>query len=383
AATQAKKILEAYNGVFLADVVGLGKTFITALLLQQLQGRTLVICPPVLIPYWNDSLFDFGIRSFEVESLGKLDHIIRKGLERYDYIVVDEAHRFRNENTQSYADLLDICRGKKVILVTATPLNNTVDDIFSQLKLFQAPKNSTIPGIPNLEKYFAGFRTKLAKLEKDHPDYKKLIKEISEDIRNSILRYVMVRRTRSDVMTYFKKDMQLQGLTFPDLENPQKIVYEYQGDLEGVFKQTILLLHDFTYARYTPLLYYIGNKTLSEFEKQQQRNVGGFMKGILVKRLESSFHAFRQSVDRFILSYEKFINMYHQGTVFISKKVDVYDLLQSDNMDKLEAFVEEEKVQKYDSKDFRKEFIDKLQFDLETLKKVKVLWTQVNSDPKL
>ncbi|MFV0402864.1 MAG: helicase-related protein [Bacteroides graminisolvens] len=383
AAIQAKKILETYNGVFLADVVGLGKTFITALLLQQLQGRTLVVCPPVLKDYWKDSLFDFGIRSFEVESLGKLEHIIKKGLERYDYIVVDEAHRFRNENTQSYADLLDICRGKKIILVTATPLNNTVDDIFAQLKLFQAPKNSTIPGIPNLEKYFSGFRTKLAKLEKTDPEYKKLIKEVSDDIRNSILRYVMVRRTRTDVMNYFKKDMEMQGLTFPDMDNPQKIVYEYKGELETIFNKTINKLQEFTYARYTPLLYYIGNKTLSEFERQQQRNVGGFMKGILVKRLESSFHAFRQSVDRFIASYEKFIQMYQGGTVYISKKVDVYDLIESDSIERLEAFVEDEKAQKYDSKDFRKEFIDKLVFDLEILREVKNLWANVNSDPKL
>jgi superfamily II DNA/RNA helicase/HKD family nuclease len=383
AAIQAKKILETYNGVFLADVVGLGKTFITALLLQQLQGRTLVVCPPVLKDYWKDSLFDFGIRSFEVESLGKLEHIIKKGLERYDYIVVDEAHRFRNENTQSYADLLDICRGKKVILVTATPLNNTVDDIFAQLKLFQAPKNSTIPGIPNLEKYFSGFRTKLAKMEKTDPEYKKLIKEVSDDIRNSILRYVMVRRTRTDVMTYFKKDMQMQGLTFPEMDNPQKIVYEYKGELEMVFNKTINKLQEFTYARYTPLLYYAGNKELSEFERQQQRNVGGFMKGILVKRLESSFHAFRQSVDRFIASYEKFIHMYQAGMVYISKKVDVYDLIESDNIERLEAFVEDEKAHKYDSKDFRKEFIDKLVFDLEILHEVKNLWVNVNSDPKL
>ncbi len=383
AAIQAKKILETYNGVFLADVVGLGKTFITALLIQQLHGRTLVICPPVLKDYWKNSLYDFGIRSFEVESIGKLELIIKKGLERYDYIVVDEAHRFRNEGTQSYANLLDICRGKKVILVTATPLNNTVDDIFAQLKLFQTPKNSTIPGIPNLEKYFAGFRTKLSKLEKTDPEYKKLIKEVSDDIRNSILRYVMVRRTRKDVMTYFKQDMQMQGLTFPDLDNPQKIVYEYEGELEVTFIKTIKKLAEFTYARYTPLLYYIGNKTLSEFEKQQQRNVGGFMKGILVKRLESSFHAFRQSVDRFIISYEKFIEMYHNGTVYISKKVDVYDLIESDNIEKLEAFVDDEKAHKYDSKDFKKEFVDKLEFDLEILKEIKKLWKKIDSDPKL
>ena len=383
AAIQAKKILETYNGVFLADVVGLGKTFITALLLQQIQGKTLVVCPPVLKDYWKDSLFEFGIRSFEVESLGKLEHIIKKGLDRYDYVVVDEAHRFRNENTQSYANLLDICRGKKVILVTATPLNNTVDDIFAQLKLFQAPKQSTIPGVPNLEKFFTSLKTKLKKADKNDPAYKEVIKEISSDIRNSILRYVMVRRTRKDVVTYFKSDIVKQGLVFPEMGNPQKIVYEYKGELEVTFNQTIKLLHTFTYARYTPLLFYIGNKRLSEFEKQQQRNVGGFMKGILVKRLESSFYAFRQSIDRFILSYENFINMYESGTIYISKKVDVYDLLNNDDIDKLESLVEEDKANKYDSKDFKKDFKTKLEFDLKILKSIKNLWQEVDSDPKL
>lgn len=383
AATQAKKILETYNGVFLADVVGLGKTFITALLLQQLRGKTLVICPPVLKDYWKDSLFDFGIRSFNVESLGKLEHIIKKGIERYDYIVVDEAHRFRNENTQSYANLLDICRGKKVILVTATPMNNTINDIFAQLKLFQAPKNSTIPGIPNLERYFAGLRTKLTKLDKADLEYKKLIKEVSDDIKNQILRHVMVRRTRSDVKTYFLEDMKIQGLTFPELNNPEKIVYEYEGELEIIFNETIKKLQAFTYARYTPLLFYNDDKALTEFEKQQQRNVGGFMKGILVKRLESSFYAFRKSVGRFITSYEKFIKMYRNGTIYISKKVDVYDLIERDNIELLEEFVEDEKASKYYSKDFKDNFITMLEYDLEILRQVKELWANVNEDPKL
>lgn len=383
AAIQAKKILETYNGVFLADVVGLGKTFITALLLQQLQGRTLIVCPPVLKDYWKDSLFDFGIRSFEVESLGKLEHIIKRGLERFDYIVVDEAHRFRNENTQSYANLLDICRGKKVILVTATPLNNTVDDIFAQIKLFQAPKNSTIPGVPNLEKFFNGLKTKLKKVEKTDPQYKTLIKEVSNEIKNSILRYVMVRRTRTDVIKYFKNDIEKQALVFPEVDTPQPIIYQYEGELENIFNDTIKYLQLFTYARYTPLLYYVGNKVLSEFEKQQQRNVGGFMKGILVKRLESSFYAFRQSVDRFIDSYDRFIEMYKKGTVYISKKINVYDLLDNDDFDQLESLVDEDKASKYDSKDFRKEFVKKLEFDLQILKDIKALWAKVDQDPKL
>jgi len=104
AVIQALKKLEEHNGVFLSDVVGLGKTFITAQLLQQLKGRILVICPPGLKVYWEESLHDFRVPA-KVESLGKLDHVIRFGLDRFDYVVVDEAHRFRNEATQSYADL--------------------------------------------------------------------------------------------------------------------------------------------------------------------------------------------------------------------------------------------------------------------------------------
>jgi superfamily II DNA/RNA helicase len=400
AATGAKKILETYNGVFLADVVGLGKTFITAMLLQQLQGHILVICPPVLKEYWEESLRDFGVRSHKVESIGKLDHILKKDISKYKYVVVDEAHRFRNEATQSYADLIDICRGKKVILVTATPLNNTVDDIFAQLKLFQPPKNSTIPGVPNLENFFNKLKRKLREtkptiyyddagnkytLPEEEVLYKNTIKEVSDTIRDKVLKFVMVRRTRTDVKTFFKDDMQKQEIVFPEVDDPGRIIYNYKGNLEKVFNQTIKLLHTFKYARYIPLLYY--NKGLTEFEKQQQRNVGGFMKGILVKRLESSFFAFKRSVKRFITSYEKFIEMYNQGTVYISKKANVYELLANDDLETLEKLVEKEEAQKYISDNFGayngSRFIDDLKYDLALLKKVDSLWSPVKEDPKL
>ncbi|AJY69831.1 helicase [Geobacter sulfurreducens] len=382
AVQQAIKKLNEHNGVFLADVVGLGKTFIAAQLLQQLKGRILVICPPVLKSYWEESLHDFRVPA-RVESLGKLDKVIRFGLDRFDYVVVDEAHRFRNEATRSYADLLDICRGKKIILVTATPLNNTIDDIFAQLKLFQAPKNSTIPGIPNLERYFAALRGRFKGLDRTDPEYKQTIREVSKEIRERILKHVMVRRTRSDVMTYFRKDTESQGLFFPEVQDPRRIVYEFEGPMEQTFNQTIGLLQEFRYARYIPLLYYAGSKQLSEFERQQQRNVGGFMKGILIKRLESSFYAFRKSVRRFIESYERFVAMYEGGTVYISNDIDVYDLLDNDDIEQLEKYVEEEKASKYSSEDFRGDFIDDLQHDLQLLRQVELLWRDVDNDPKL
>ncbi len=105
AVVSARKILDAYNGVFLADVVGLGKTYISALLAQQLPGAKLIICPPVLKDYWEETFFEFGIQKFRVESLGKLDQVIKDGADKYDYIFIDEAHRFRNEYTQSFESI--------------------------------------------------------------------------------------------------------------------------------------------------------------------------------------------------------------------------------------------------------------------------------------
>jgi len=382
AVVQALKKLEEYNGVFLSDVVGLGKTFIAAQLLQQLRGRILVICPPMIKSYWEESLHDFRVPA-KVESLGKLDQIIQFGLDRFNYIVVDEAHRFRNETTQSYADLLDICRGKKVILITATPMNNTIDDIFAQLKLFQSPKKSTIPGIPNLEKYFNSLRKRFKDIDKKDPEYHQTILEVSEEIREKILKHVMVRRTRSDVTTYFKEDVENQGLKFPEMQDPVKIIYEFEGELEFIFNETISLLTSFRYSRYTPLLYYEGKKRLSEFEKQQQKNVGGFMKGILIKRLESSSYAFKKTLYRFTESYKKFIGVLEKGTVYISKKVDVYDLLDNDDLDKLNSFIEEEKVQKYMAEDFSKMFYKDLQHDLHLLNRLSEIWNPVDYDPKI
>lgn len=381
AVLSAKKILESYSGVFLADVVGLGKTFITALLLQKLPpGRKLIICPPVLADYWRETLHQFYVPGFDIESLGKLDKILERGVDRYTYIVVDEAHRFRNELTHGYEALHKICRNKKVILVSATPLNNKLEDIKTQIKLFQPAKNSTIPGVQNVENFFKVQQKELDKYEKGTSEYLDAVKRTSERVRDKVLKHIMVRRTRSEIKNFFGEDIQKQGLRFPDMADPQRIVYQFNARTEMAFNQTIELLRDFSYARYTPLLFL--KKQLSEFEQQSQRNVGGFMKGILVKRLESSFFAFKKSLSRFIRSYERFLGMYDDGTIWISNKVDVFELLDADDEDRLLSLVEEEKAQKYDAGDFLPAYKEKLLLDLKILQKIQMLWADIDDDPK-
>lgn len=204
AVISAKRILDSYGGVFLADVVGLGKTFISALLAQQFEKKhILIICPPVLKTYWKETFDDFHISGVTVESLGKLNQIIEKGHHKYHYVFVDEAHRFRNEKTQQYEMLHKICWGKKVILVSATPFNNRIDDIESLLKLFQAPRKSDIPGVRNLDGFFSQLRGRVTKLDKSDPTYLAEIKAIAREVRMKILAHVMygVPATRSPPTT--------------------------------------------------------------------------------------------------------------------------------------------------------------------------------------
>lgn len=119
AVMQARKKLETYNGVFISDVVGLGKTYISAMLANTFPRNAykLVICPPVLVDNWKQVLQEFDVSRCDVESLGKLDKILDKNTDKYSYIFVDEAHRFRNSSTDAFTKLHQICRGKKVILI--------------------------------------------------------------------------------------------------------------------------------------------------------------------------------------------------------------------------------------------------------------------------
>lgn len=382
AVIQAKKTLEAYNGVFISDVVGLGKTYICAMLAKSLKkSKKLIICPPVLVDYWKKVLLEFDVAA-TVESLGKLEKLIENGVDDYKYVFIDEAHRFRNDDTESFKLLHQICYNKKVVLISATPLNNYTSDIENQIYLFQSKHNSTIiPNIKDLSAFFNRLHKNLKKEDKGSKEYYDTMRKNSEIIRDKVLRNVMIRRTRKEIMEYYGKDMQNQGLHFPKFGSPEQIIYSFNKEIDHVFNETIAVIKKLDYVRYTPLLYLKDNKKFATL-LSSQRNMGGFMKSILVKRLESSFFAFKKTLSRFIESYEKFIKMCEQGDIYISKKVNVYELLDNGDDDKLMGLVDEDKVQKFSISQFSSSFIPSLERDLSLLKSLEEHWDVIETDPK-
>lgn len=394
AVINARKIVEEYGGVFLSDVVGLGKTFMGTMLCQELKGRTLVLAPPHLVDEhnqgsWENSFRNFGFRArdYKCRSIGMLDQIIERDEHKdFDTVLIDEAHRFRTEETETYTKLAQICRGKKVILVTATPYNNAPSDLLAQIKLFQRTRQSTIPNLPDIEGFFKNLEKKLQGLDrqKDKVEYLRITRENAKLIRERVLKYLMVRRTRKEIVQYYGEDLKKQGMKFPEVANPIPIFYEFSEEENEVFFRTIkMVTNDFKYARYTPMLYFKG---ISAMEKQSQQNMMKFMKMLLIKRLESSFYAFQKSIDRFISSYERFIDELETNqTVYVSKKHSqkIFDYLERGDLERIDRLIEENKAEKLPSNEFAENFEEDLSHDLDVLREIREMWKTIKRDPKI
>ncbi len=393
AVKDAKAKLEAYGGVFISDVVGLGKTFISALLANELDGYNLVIAPPVLLDEanpgsWKNVFSDFKIAA-DFESIGKLEKIIKKGTEKYKNIFIDEAHRFRSESNITYEQLAQICRGKRIILVSATPLNNTPSDILSQIKLFQSGRNSAIPNIKNLDAFFKTLVNKLKGLDRqtNKDEYISIVKDNAKQIRDNVLKYLMVRRTRNEVNKYFSEDLKQQKLKFPDVEDPRPVLYQFDEKINYAFDYTVKALTNpsFTYSRYSPLLYLHNKDELSQIQELSQRNLKSLMKILIIKRLESSFFAFKNTLKNFIRSYEAFIKAFNDGNVYISKGYinKIFEYLEDEDYNSIERLIEEDKADVYEASLFNEQLKMNLEYDLNSLKQIQALWVDIDTDPKL
>ena len=169
AAIEGYEKLMRYNGFFLADVVGLGKTIVASIIAKKFiyengyHSKILIVYPPALEENWKSTIKDFHIEnSTSFVTTGSLHKVLDgKNLNypnpnEYDLIIIDEAHKFRNDTSNMYEKLQTITKTdrripgsngdtrKKVMLLSATPLNNHPADIENQIYLFQDKRNATL-----------------------------------------------------------------------------------------------------------------------------------------------------------------------------------------------------------------------------------------------
>lgn len=405
--------IKKHSGFFLSDVVGLGKTITSAMIVKRLcyqtKGQILIIAPPSIEKEWNETFKEFqigSIRKFDFKSYGALEKI--KDTEDYEIVIIDESHKFKNFLTSRYKELERICKEdvkykKKVILISATPLNNKPQDIANQLYLFQDKRNSTIDSHPNLETFFAEIDKKyreIISIKENQSDLSedelKELEQLSKKVRDNILREVMVRRTRTDIQTneIYKKDLIEQNLNIPHINPVEELEYKLDDDLLKIFDRTIsILMEDLKYYRYQILanLTQNGQKKYGEvqagFFEKSALSLADIMKTMLVKRLESSFVAFKSTISKQCKNLEILISMFENGVVYIpAKHFNLFELLENDEDDflaKVDYFLENEKMKAFDSKDFKDEYLEQLKTDLKILQELVKLWENIDSDPKL
>lgn len=419
---QVDAVADGYNkmmkhhGFFLADVVGLGKTVVATLIAKKFfytngfpsyLSKTLVICPPALKENWEDTLSKFGLHNYKIITSGSL-HKITKHRD-YDLIIVDEAHKFRSDSAEMYFHLQNICKShtrkkltddtyeqKRVMLISATPLNNKPEDIANLVYLFQDAKNSSLE-VGNLQHFFRGQIDAYKKI-KSESDIKKVttgVKGIYEKIRVKVIEPLTVRRTRTDLTENdeYAKDLTEQGVIFPAVNKPEKIFYQLDEHLDAVYDKTILYLSHptkgLTYNRYQAIKYLKPHKK-AKYQKADMisTQLAFIMKTMLVKRIDSSFHAFKQSLSRFSSATNAMVKMFDNDRVYIAPNYGVNEYINDDREEELITLLTDladtdPTVEICTAEDFEPGFITGLKKDKELLDELVKEWADITQDPKL
>lgn len=405
-----------HNGFFLADVVGLGKTIVTTLIAKKYfysngfpsyRSRTLIIVPPAVKDNWVETIDKFHLDNVEIVTNGSLHKV--NNHEKYDLVIVDEAHKFRSDTADMYNELQKICKAptkkilpdgtaqpKRIILVSATPLNNRPEDIANQIYLFQDSKNSSLE-VGNLQHFFRQQIDAYRKLkdEKDIEKVKEGVKRIYDRIRVKVIEPLTVRRTRTDLMIHglYSQDLTEQGISFPTVKKPEKIFYELEPHLEELYDKTIFYLshptQGLTYNRYRAIGFLKPHKK-NKYQKADMisAQLARIMKTMLVKRIDSSFFAFKQSMQRFLDATKAMVTMVDGGKIFIAPNLPVSELINDGKEEELLDLVLEKShddptIEICEPDDFEPDFIIGLKRDYEILKDLTSNWNEVDEDPKL
>ena len=402
-----------YDGFFLSDVVGLGKTIVATMIAKKFliengyeHTKILVVYPPAVEQNWKSTFKDFGIDKYaKFITNGSLSKVLDEedynywNAEEYDLILVDEAHKFRSHTTSAFEQLQEICKmprleagnipgyKKKVMLISATPMNNSPADIYTEILLFQDPRHCTIDGVSNLTAFFSPLIKEFKRLRKNNNTSIEDFKRLAEKVRDRIIKPLTVRRTRTDIESIPRYNKDVNG--FPKVEHPIENQYELNEHLANLFEQAIQILDKkLTYARYQAIAYLKPEVANGLYDNAEliSRSLAGIRKNGLVKRLESSFYAFQVSIENFHQANQNMIDMFDNDKVYIAPDLDINLLLES-------GLSEEEIEEKLNAKasnnpknaifhaaDFRPEFIDMLHNDQAILEQMLADWKDISDE---
>lgn len=385
AVAQAIQKLDEFYGVIIADVVGLGKSVIASLVGAMRRRRGLIICPPGLMGDksgatggWYEYIQRFGLNDWQVWSRGKLDDVVEL-LTRdsdFDMVVVDEAHNFRNETTQDYANLANICFGREVVLLTATPFNNKPSDLLALLKLFLPAKSSPLGDIEKQFRLYQNTYKNLAflqrELSKPNPNWdcihscmkrcnisplipkvwtdigaakaetSKRLKKLSNDVRQ-VMEKVVIRRNRLDLQNDpdYSREVTNLSKVCPPKEQYFELDKEQNDFYDRVINEYFGENGNFHGAIYHPQDYLVDS-----LHDSAQKNIYLMLRSQMIQRFESSFGAFRKSVENVLRSMETSLKFIERAGCFVyARKVMDKLLLIEDDADlftELNEFIKEQ-----------------------------------------
>lgn len=451
AVKQCFSVMKRFGGFLLGDVVGLGKTVVGILLIRhflehaETLGRApkiLIITPPSIKSGWVKTIAKFdenthnniglSVEYVTTGSIGKLldaeevadeddsDDIDEIKTDNYGLILIDESHNFRNSSTQKYNAVNDLIGFIKptpyVALLSATPQNNSPKDIYNQIRLFQCyPNNSSLPGVEGgkldsffntMENRFKEARSIPQDTDEGRAEAKRIIAEVSENVRKTVLNDILIRRTRTDIRKMYGEDAEL--LKFPTVQGPHKLEYQMDEELSKLFSDTTdaicppppgtafdpnIHIGFYRYAAITQFrkaehtrLYEKRNLTVENITRRLKR----IMQILLVKRLESSIAAFKTTLENLRRYNNVMIDMLQHDCVFICPDIDVNKIhLESQgNFDNfrtaIEALIEKKggNNRRFSASDFNESYLDDLLNDKRLIENLLDRWRANTYDPK-
>ena len=371
---EAIRLIDRHGGVIVSDAVGLGKTYIGMGLLehyvlgQRRKGhipKGLVICPAQLRDLvWLPKLDEYGIKADVIsqESLSR-ETFDWRAYNDYDVILVDESHNFRNPGTGRYGALMRLLAtgkvGKRVILMTATPINNAIWDLYHQLSLITGGRDAFFAeyGIRNLRRFFG---------------------EVQENVVDifTLLEQIMVRRSRQDIKQRQAagEEIRLPGkgiIHFPE-RRLHSVNYDLETTYDGFYEKLVARIDSLALISFNIAKYRKGEAD-KETEKQQQYSIAliGLLKTLYLKRLESSLAAFQLSIERQRRFQERFYDLLvnHERLLdsATNRRLLALEALEDDStQDDISAIIEmlpEADITEYDLRAIRRE----LERDMKTL----------------